>query len=298
MSEVLSSQQVDALQAVDLRVGWIRHGLTADYYNFGFPIENGPATYGVSDTDYAVPAALLSDMGPGDISVRERVFNEGWGDEAPSNATLVSDINSRLFQSPYIERSPLRDVKDYDDLLDQISDNNPDAICSIPALRNSLTASIDILRNLRLGSPFLYVEGLAAVKGIRRAIADSPNEEYRKSEISIEQRNSDMARGLGDIAVEIADTSNRGNVPKVAFTAGSGHKEMEEILDSYGVSYSSMLAKRPLADKLFEIANFFKDPGKLSVRYAQHLAHSWFKNLRQHGHTPVNATLGEIRFHL
>jgi hypothetical protein len=298
MSEVLSLRQVDALQAVDLRVGWIRHGIPADNYSFGFPQENGPAMYGVADTDYAVPAALLSDMGPGDMSARERIFNQEWWGETPSNTALLSDVHSLLFQSPYVDHNPLRELQDYD-LLHRIrGDASPDAIHRDPALRDGLSASLDILRNLRLDDPFLYVDGLAAVKGIHRIIADSPNEGLRKGMISLDQRNSDMAQGLGDAALELADTSHKGNTPKLAFTAGSGHKDMEEILDSYGVAYSHMIAQRPLADKLFGLRDFFGGPSKSNVRFARHLARSWFKNLRQHGHTPINETLGEIRFQI
>jgi len=296
MGEVLSSQQVDALQAVDLRIGWVWHG-TAANSDYGFPPENGPAVYGVADTDYAVPAALLSDMGSGDISARERIPGQGWWGEAPRNVDILSDVNWLLLRSPYVDRSPLLDVKDYDDLFYQIRNSaSPAAIHNIPALRDGLTTSIDILRNLRIGGPFVYLDGLAAVKGIRRVIADSPDKKFKKGKISIEQRNSDMARALGSAAVGLAGTSNNGDVPKVAFTAGAGHKEMEEILDSYGVAYSRMVAKRPLADKLFDLRGFFRKQSKLDTLFAQHCARSWFKNLRQQGHTPINETLGEIRF--
>gem|GEM_PF-3526196 len=297
MSEVLSTQQVDALQAVDLRLGWVRHGRMADSYTFGFPRENGPAMYGVADTDYAIPAALLSDMGPGDISVRERIFNQDWWGEAPSDATVLSDVNSLLLQSPYVDRSPLRDIEDYDELLRHIqADASPAATHDNPALRHGLAASLDLLRNLRIGDPFLYVDGLAITKGIRRAIADSPNEALTKGEISIAQRNSDMARGLGNIAVRLARSGNDGDTPKVAFTAGRGHQQMEKILDSYGIAYVSMAAKRPLADKLFDLSDFFMRPSTSSSRYARHWSRSWFKNLRRQGHAPINETLGETHF--
>jgi hypothetical protein len=301
MSEVLSSQHIDALQAVDLRVGWIRHGRPANSYVFGFPGENGPAIYGVADTDYAVPAALLSDMGPGDISARERIFNQGWWGEAPRDADILSDVNALLFQSPYVDRSPLRDLHDYDDLFRDIQNNdNPTTIHSSRALKESLIASLHILRTLRIGDPFLYVDGLAAAKGIRRVIADTPNEEYRKGKISMEQRNSDMARGLGEAAVALASIRDNGNIPrpKVAFTVGMGHKEVEEILDSYGIPYSSMVAKRPLADKLFDLGELFKKEDEASIRFAKHWARMWFRNLRQQGHTPLSETLGKIHFRL
>lgn len=299
MAELLSLQQVDALQAVDLRLGWIRHEETANSYTYGFPPENGPAIYGVADTDYAVPAALLSDMGPGDMSARERMFNQGWWGNAPSNSDILSDVSSLLYQSPYAGRKPLREIiEDYDNLFNQVrGDASPTAISSRPALKDGLAASIDILRKLRIGGPFLYADGLAAVKGIGRAIADSPNEDYRENKkISLEQRNSDMARGLGDVAIGLAGTKHNGNTPKVAFTAGIDHKEMQEILDSYGIAYRSKTAKRPLADTLFNLNDLFRKPSTLDIRLAQHWAHSWFKNLRRHGHTPINETLGEIRF--
>jgi hypothetical protein len=291
MNEGLSSYQVEALHAVELRLGWVNHGLASPEL---LARENGPAVIGVIDKDYGVVDTVMSGTTSGDVCARERIFGGGGLDPEtpPDTAYVVQDIGSALFRSPYVTQNPFQAIPGaFTANMRYLAGNSdPLAVRNRPDLAYALTQGIDIGRQLHIIDTFEYADGLAALRGVTRMIADSSFRKQRRGEArDVNVRNADMVQGLGDIAVAIAESGVQpdGRKPILSFVAGRGHAAAEKLLVRQGVPFSSQVVRRPFAEAFVGNAPW-SNPEYAIPKY---FIKQWFKNLRAHGHTPLNATL-------
>ncbi len=286
MNTHLSGEQVEAFRTVDLRLTFIAHGLS--WPDFIHP-ENGPAVIGVNDKDYAAVDSALEGMSSGDIAVRERIFGGGSDpDHIPSNSDILSVIHGALHQSPYAGGNPLQNVPDFNNSLQEFThDYQPGTVRNRADIASALTQSLEMGRQLWLVDPFSYMDGVAATKGITRAIADSAYEKRRRNEVlDTRIRNNDMVHDLGSIAMDVAgsEVQTEGRKPIVSFVAGRNHRGVKDLLSEQGVRFTSQTTRTPLAPYLVTLAAR-SDPGHALDRY---YAAQWFRNLRAQGHMPKN----------
>lgn len=290
MPEILLPAQIDALQQVELRLGWISHGYNPTQIDDGFPAVNGPAQLGVSDNDFAVPAQLLVGMGKGDVSARESTGDSVWTHE-----TVLERVGSILSRSPYVAQQPLQTLSGYKDLRrsDLLKNIDPETISNVQGLPEALNSSAELIRMLWLASPFIYVDALAAARGIRRAIADSSPERYARLKKNIEDiaiRDQDMVRALGEIAVEMQSypPQLKHTRPILSFLAGRGHKGVEHKLKEYNIPFSSQTAREPLLSSIRRFASISRGHTDREKRrkYIQITSKLWFENVRSLGHKP------------
>lgn len=248
MSEILGSKQIDALQAVDLRLAFVVHGRQALRSEVD-PIAHGPAIIGISDIDYDAVEYIHAGLQPGDVSAREKIFGT-FVDDIPSNHSVISGLQAPLFRSPYVATSPLNELTLYRELMESygLTNTDPLAIQGKPELAAALQETIVTCRKLRLCSAFEYADGLALLKGARRALADSSSGHINPCDIPLEQRNRDMVCELGDIATSMASpaSSKTDRTHILAFTAGRGHVGVREILDGHGIHYTHSVSRQPL----------------------------------------------------
>ena len=291
MDRLLSPEHLDAFQEVDLRLAWIHHGYSAP---LSISLENGPSVIGVNDRDYATIDATLQDMMVGDVMARERIFGEGGQDPnaVPSHAGVVTAINSPLFGSPFVAENPFQAMPGaFDVHIHNIVANRDDplAVYSQPVLVSAMAEGLEIGRQLQIIDPFEYADGQAAVRGLMRAVADSPYETYRRGEArDVTIRNADMVRDLGNIAVAIAQSGVRpdGRKPILAFAGGSGHKGAQKLLSQQGVTFKSRTARRAPGDLFLHDAPI---PHR-ERRIIKYHTNKWYSNLRGHGHEPMNTS--------
>lgn len=240
-------------------------------------------------------------MEPGDVSAREREFGAMVLDQdARQNASVLLKTNSVAYQSPYIPRSPFDEIPDFEDFALHLRDADPSALAARPDIAKALRHAANLAGTLWLMDPLEYAEALAMTQGVRRTIADSDEEVYEYNlahDRSI--RDPDMARGLGDAAINLLDDGlrSRTRTPILGFVAGSGHRGVENILASHDIPFSSSVARRPASDRLIELHMFFTRSRQASHKtFIKGHTQRWFNNLTAHGYKPVNNQLGIIRY--
>jgi hypothetical protein len=211
----LGAEQADALRSVDVRLLFDNHGST-----YLHP-EHGLQTLRVGDEEYGRMERVVGQLDP----ARGDVFaTESAGHDQPWREGFKNDMH-------YIdERSPYLQTGDF-----------PGAVDLDPA---ALAGYMRRVRDMRIGGPQLYGEGLAAARGLTVAYADTTLAEalsrpgrYDDREVML-FRAERMVHRLGARAMGMP--AQRAERPVLQFAAGTNHADdVMRVLDKAGVSYAA-----------------------------------------------------------
>lgn len=270
MEKLLATEQVEALQAVNVQLGFISHGSSQM-----LPV-HGPAELGVTDRDYSLVHRIVSPLQSGDVMARE---SEG-GQDALLPSQTIYRLRERLRDSLYANHTDMTGEA-FDAWMQaqaKAEKINSIGIQGNPGLETLLADKLELARKLHIISPMIdYADGLAALAGVRSVVADSPSERY-----GYENRrsygNADMVKVLGNTAIEMLEQPNCSQ-PTLAFIAGRGHIGVKHLLKQAGIPFSIQKTTQPFGLLVRSIR------GQHTVD--RYVANKWLENIQAHQQSKV-----------